>query len=381
MSKRTFFNTEECIDGVDNDGDGDVDCKDTDCEFENICRNRHFVIPQIRNGLVVGSANTVDGFPANDEIGHPQENDSFPSDDESTYKRAHSSWRPLEYTHDDRRVPHVVANGVFPQYAYSSPSSNADWSVYKDPSNRVGTSYAAPQVAGYAAYAHRAASQLYPNDRMKTLQATRAMVIASARHNVKSWYYADWPSSDPSWPSSFTWERSRLITGAQVNSSYDQRRHRDGAGMVDGHALGVMLDTFEGLTPTPWVDAGHIDFPPSGTPPEIVKPEFKWPDPLPPGTFGRVRFALTWNPYADPSEADKTSGQGYDLDFCLYRASDHQLVACAQSWDNNWEFMDVDMLADGTYYYIKILSWSGIGDTRLTYALSVYYDAYHGSEP
>jgi hypothetical protein len=380
LGSQTVHGNEDCIDGVDNDGNGDVDCKDSACKDERICTNRHFVIPQIRNGLVVGSANTAYAGPAGDEIGHPSENDSFPINDDGIRSRAHSSWRPLEHTHDDRRLPHVVASGVYTQYAYSSNSTNAGWRAYKDTSYPfgTGTSIAAPQVAGYAAYAYRAASQLYPNDRMKTLQATRAMVIASARHNVKSYYYADWPSLDPSWPNSHTWARSRLITGGQVNSAYDQRLHRDGAGMVDGHALGVMLDSVEGVTPTPWVDAGHIDFPTGGTPPEIIKPEFKWPDPQPPGTIGRVRFALTWHPYA--GEAHQ-SGQGYDLDFCLHRATDDQLVACAQSWDNNWEFMDVDMKADGTYYYVKIRPWSGVGGTRVTYALSVYYDAYHGSEP
>ncbi len=374
-----------CYDRQDNDSDGLVDCDDPNC-YDSLsqvghwfCKSRNYVMPKVRNAVIVGAFDAVGRTggqnPEYDRIGAGYE----------TERNSLSSWRGGQSPHGDRILPHVVAAGRSVQAADHKKSvfSPADqfrwWGVYEDVSgDATGTSFATPQVAGLAAYVMRATLQAYPSSRAQAQQAARAILMASARHNPKVYYYPNWPAT-----SGWTWQRSVLRTGSS-DARTDSRVHRDGAGAVDAKAMAKILPKGPGTRRPQW-GSWTITIPPAGEGmPSTTKIPFKWPLPHTTG-YGRVRIAITWNPYVQCSGPTDCStwGQGYDIDLCYYedRGGNDLLMGCANSWDNNYEFIEHEMKKDGTPYYSKIVWYSAKPSTQVTYSHSVYMDAYHNGIP
>jgi hypothetical protein len=393
-----------CTDGIDNDGDGLVDCDDPDCNYPYepaprvhwYCGNRHYVFPKMLNAIVVGGydskGRTQGQDPGLDTIGDVVEN---------KYNSL-SSWRAPRYTHNDMRLPHVVAAARAVQAAdYLHPVNPATpphlyrwWAPYEQPSppddpnvtTPTGTSFAAPQVAGLAAYALRQALAEQPTTRIKAQQATRAMVMASARHNPLTWYYSGWGTpagAGSAWISTWGSARSRLNTGNDV--SKDPRYYRDGAGAVDAYALVKLLPS--GTPGNRWWGSDDVHFPPGGEmPPSVKTPNRPWPVTPPTEGEGRYRFALAWHPYVNCTEPGSCNqwGRGFDFDVCMFKyvpGGTDELVGCSASWDNNYELIDTNMLKNGTAYYNRIYAFSGVPGEDVARGQSHYFDAYHDNIP
>jgi len=385
-----------CSDLRDNDGDGKIDCDDEDCNdpdgshhggvptVHSFCRQRHHVLPKLRNAIIVGGYDS-DGR----ENGEHPEADHM-GDYVESVGNAFSSWRAGVSPHHDRILPHVVAAGRSVQAAdhhkdsFFSSDGFRWWGVYENEIgvDATGTSFAAPQVAALASYVRRKANQEFPSNARVAQQATRAVIMASARHNPKSFYWNYDVFQNGHWE----FARSLLRTGA-ADARTGSRKHRDGAGAVGGRALAHLLPAgpSSGSVSSKW-GGGDIEIPEGGQPPPVKVP-FVWPEEHTSSGYGRVRIALTWNPTVQCTEPDQCTPQnwtqGHDLDLCFYEEAGQQdiLVGCANSWDNNYELMDTQMKKDGTGYYILISVYSGQPLSTVSYGVAVYCDAYHDGIP
>lgn len=251
------------------------------------------------------------------------------------------------------------------------------------PTNATGTSLSAPMVAGYAAYAMRAVKAELPTCGgqpqywgIGAQQVTRAIVMASARHNPKTWFYDD--------TGTWTQQRTRLNTG-DADAKANERKQRDGTGVIDMFGLVKLLQA--GSPCNRWWS--HTPVTIGSTPPSdpIVKGPWSWPEPD--SGLGRARAVIAWNPddqgCNDSGTCDPgTIHQGYDLDFCVYEVvpgGNDIVVGCADSWENNYEAADFYVKTDGTQYIAKINVFSGLPNTKVHIGAAVYFDAFHPGIP
>jgi len=230
------------------------------------------------------------------------------------------------------RVPHLSAVGTYVQSVdpwwrtsyqstppFDPPYVRCDKQSDTNSFSR-GTSFAAPQVAGLAAYAMRWARCLYGGQ--TAVQVARALLIASSDRQVS---VKDNHGNPP--------QAYRLITGL---ASYDDRRWAAGAGAVNAGRLKYLMGSYA-CAPSSYVFAGWID----PNDPRHVPPYGTHTTGGNPGELRRCRFALTWPPHPSCAEYQCNESRGHDLDLLLYTAAG-QFVGSANSYDNNYEFMDID---------------------------------------
>jgi len=324
-------------------------------EFSN-----HYVTFKQRNGIVVGGYNDNTWVPP-----EPPNNKMYTHTVSGEgYIDMYSSWlSPYRGDLDrrDRRLPHVSAVGTWVQsfdeywrdgwkcmswqdsYQRCDKPNDQPWIRYGSDCNMTasaatGTSFAAPQVAALAAYAMREAKCIHPKDSLLAVEDARAMIIASATMPVT---VRSLGGQDAVWP---------LITG---NARYDERRWAAGAGGVAADSLAWMMDakcTSEGVNPSANHGGIKVYFDPD-EPPPVQKTRVNTGS----GVDIRCRAAIAWNPLPSCSgipgvyPVECNEGQGFDFDLCIVDKDSGQVMGCAASWENNYEYLNVPCQANRRY--------------------------------
>jgi hypothetical protein len=227
--------------------------------------------------------------------------------------------------------------------------------------NMVGTSFAAPQVASMGVYAMEQYRCKNGEDHQKALQETRAALMASA---IRPITVAPEPGELCGGQQCQTGVY-RLITGSSSNA-WEQRRWAAGAGGVDAGTLQRVIGN-DCATHGPenmGGSSGTLDilFPEDAPPPDPTRKRVFFPEQE--GDELRCRVAIAWQPLPSCNGTSCSESKGFDIDMCLY-TPDEQLLGCAASWDNNYEFMDVDCPRE-EHYLLEIIPYAGMPGAEAT---------------
>ena len=192
------------------------------------------------------------------------------------------------------------------------------------------------------------------------VEAARALIIASSTRNIT---VKSLSGQAQSWP---------LVTG---NALYNERQWAAGAGGVDAGRMSLVMNQQRCTTPGHHPGGSYggvtVDFDPDN-PPGVTKIPVETGHAQ--GSI-RCRLAIAWNPLPNcsgaPPNVSCTDGQGFDFDLCLTHGPTGQLMGCASSWENNYEYMNVPCYPD-TWYWVEIYPFWGTPHNlaRLGWALA-----------